>query len=465
MLSHVIEKELKDCLYGYRSLLILILSVVLFSLAIYTGARRYQGDLQEYRLAEASLRQTLSDEITLYALSTFVFNVVKPPAMLGILVGGADLLSPRVYNFRLYTLPTPQGSAVSESPTVAVFGPLDLPFVVEAVLGLAALLFTFAAISGEKETGTLKLQLANALPKDTLLLGKLVGNLLGLLVPVAMAFVIACLLLAGFSDVALSSEVLWRILLLTVDFFLYLTVFFALGLCISTFTTRSTTAFGVCLVAWVLLVAMVPKLAVIAANQLSPIEPLQEFEMKKADVDRRGSLRLEQEAQKYKQEHNNARTVSQAVATELLKKVREEQNAELDRLADDHALRKERQARLALLLSRLSPAGSASYAAMNLAGTSLERDFHFRKALARYREQFTAYYDSKAEEIAAVTGDQPANSTVKMLRVTDLPPFQFADEPAAEAIDRALPDMGLLAVWALALFVAAYFRFARYDVR
>jgi ABC-type transport system involved in multi-copper enzyme maturation permease subunit len=464
MIRHVIEKELKDCLYGYRSLLLFILSTVLFTVSIYLETRGYQNDLKEYRLAQVSLRQSMGEETTFFALATYAFNFVKPPPVLGILVRGVESHTPRVYSLRLFALPTPQGGAVSENPTVAIFGALDVAYIVQVILGMAALLFTFSAVCGEKEMGTLKLQLANPLPKDVLLLGKLVGNLVGLLAPVALAFLLGCLLLMNFDGVSLGKDELLRALLIGLDFVLYLTVVFCLGICVSTLANRMTTAFALCLTIWVFLVAIVPKAAVITANRISPLESLNEFEMKKADVDRRGSVRFEEEVRKYGREHNG-QSMPRYLYEDLLRRVREEQNRELKKIEEDYLQRKERQARVALMFSRLSPAGSASYAAMSLARTGLERDFRFRTALRDYRSLFTVYYDRKADEQLALSGREPINSVLVKQVFSDIPPFEFHEEPLAASVDRALPDMGLLAVWALGFFLIAYFAFLRYDVR
>lgn len=464
MLKHIIEKELKDCLYSYRSLLLFLLSTILFSMAIYLEARRYQADLEDYRLAQVRLHQAMQEEASIYALSTYPFNLVKPPAVLSILVKGVESYTPRTYTFRLYTLPAPQGSDLSENPSVALFGALDISFIVQVVLGLAALLFTFSAICGEKETGTLKLQLANPLPKDVLLLGKLLGNLVGLLVPVTLAFLLGCAVLMNFDGVSLGKAEIIRALSIGLDFGLFLVVLFCLGICISSLTTRMTTSFVICLVAWVLLIAVVPKAAVIIASGLSPLESLNEFEMKKAEVDRRGTLQLEEEVRKFSQAHPGEQ-IPRAAYEDILKTVRETQNRELRKIDEDYQQRKERQARVALLLSRLSPAGSASYAAMNLAQTSLERDFRFRAALRAYRSEFTSYYDRKAQEDLPQIGSQPAGSMTVRRAFSDLPPFEFHDESLANSLDRALPDMGLLLAWSAAFFSVAYFRFLRYDVR
>jgi len=463
MLRHVIAKELRDCIYGYRSLLVFVLSTLLFGVAIYTGARQYQVALQEYRLAQAARRQQLTEPTNLYALGNFGFDLVKPPPVLGILVSGIEPHAPRVYNVALFTLPEPRGSSASESPTSAVSGALDLVFIVEGVLGLAALLFTFSAICGEKESGTLKLQLANSLPKDILLSGKLAGNLLGLLVPVALSFLLACLMLINFGSVSLNLEDALRISLLGLDFLLYLTTLFALGILVSTLTSRSTTAFALCLVAWVFLVAIVPKLAVLAAKLVSPTQSLQEFETKKVEVHRRGSVEAQKEYNRYVQEHGREMPPLD-VYYDVMSRIRDRQNRELKLLEDDYLQQKQRQERWALRLSRLSPAGSATYAAMSLARTGLERDVHFQAALRDYRSEFTRYYDQKSrEQVALSRNGRP--STIITQDLSDLPEFEFHDEPLAPSLDRALPDLGLLVIWSAAFFSFAYLRFLRYDVR
>jgi ABC-type transport system involved in multi-copper enzyme maturation permease subunit len=464
MLKHVIEKELKDCVYSYRSLLLFVLSAVLFTMSVYLEGREYQTNLQDYRLAQSRLRESMGEEMTLYALSATPLSFVKPPQGLSILVRGAESYTPRVYNLQLYTLPAPKGSSVSENPTTAIFGALDTAFIVQVVLGLAALLFTFSSVCGEKEMGTLKLQLANPLAKDVLLLGKLLGNLAGLMFPVVLAFLIGCLTLVTLDGVSLSGEDLIRILLIGVDFLLYLSVLFCLGLCVSTMTNRATTAFAVSLVAWVLLIAIVPKTAVIAANGISPVESLNEFETKKADIDRRGSNEYNELVKRYIKEHAGD-VVTRAQDEEFFRLVRQDQNRELAKVEDDYVQRIARQSQVAMQLARLSPAGSASFAAMSLARTGPDRDYRFRTALREYRSAFTLYYEVKSREEVALYGNQPSSAPEVKRVFSDLPPFEFHQEPLGVSIDKALPDMSLLVLWSAVFFITAYFRFLRYDVR
>ena len=73
--------------------------------------------------------------------------------------------------------PRPAGSRYGEEPLLAIFRFLDLEFLFQVVLTLFVVVFAFDAVSGEKERGTLRLALAGAVPRLTLVLGKLGGTL------------------------------------------------------------------------------------------------------------------------------------------------------------------------------------------------------------------------------------------------------------------------------------------------
>ena len=53
-----------------------------------------------------------------------------------------------------------------------MFLTVDVVFIFKIVLSALAILFAYNTISGEREDGTLKLVLSNAIPRDTIVLGK-----------------------------------------------------------------------------------------------------------------------------------------------------------------------------------------------------------------------------------------------------------------------------------------------------
>lgn len=69
----------------------------------------------------------------------------------------------------------------------AVVTEVDWGFIIGYVLSLVALLFTFDSISGERERGTLRLTLANSIPRHTVLIGKYLGAFISVYIPFVLA--------------------------------------------------------------------------------------------------------------------------------------------------------------------------------------------------------------------------------------------------------------------------------------
>ena len=105
-----------------------------------------------------------------------------------------------------------------------------------------ALLFTFDAFIGEKERGTLKLVMAQSLPRHTLLLGKFLGAMLALAIVLSLAIIVNLLIVLALSKVNLGLVEAGRLGAMVGLSLLYLACFVGLGLWVSirSSTTRSS---------------------------------------------------------------------------------------------------------------------------------------------------------------------------------------------------------------------------------
>ena len=74
--------------------------------------------------------------------------------------------------------PHAEGSRHASEPLLATFRLLDLEFVFSVVLSLFAVVFAYDAVSGEKESGTLRLVFSNPVPRHLFILGKMAGAFL-----------------------------------------------------------------------------------------------------------------------------------------------------------------------------------------------------------------------------------------------------------------------------------------------
>ena len=198
-------------------------------------------------------------------------------------------------------------------------------------------------------------------------------------------------------------------------FFLYLSVFFSLGLFISARTSRSSTSFLVLLFLWVVFVMVIPKVAVITAGQVRPIPSVHEITAKKdaflQQVQLEGQKRVPRvdarrtqptRARTPRSSRRSSRNIIQDYQQELTSKI-DENNAALER---DYQLKKKAQQNLAVNLSRISPASALTFGSMTLARTGVDEYDRFLASVRAYKPIYTKWVNSKmGQSINFQTGE------------------------------------------------------------
>ncbi len=468
MLKDIIKKEIVETITSPKFVFTFLLCAILILLSVYTGATAYRAELGEYSAAVALNRKNLESQPSYAALAGLGTKINRPPQVLGAISSGVDEAVGRVATVNIAYDPSLVDSKYESNPVFSVFGALDLTFIVKIVLSLFAILFTYDAIVGEKERGTLKLALSNRVPRDRLILGKVIGGYFSLLIPLIIPLILSLLLLLVTPNISLSGQDWGRLLLMFLVFFLYLSVFFTLGLFVSTRTSKSSTSFLILLFIWVTFVTVIPKVSVLAASRLKPIPSVHEITAKKDAF----LQQIQGGAQKVVQDWVKANQPKQGedpkpfqekfrkwvsdYQQELTTKI-DENNAALER---DYQGRKRAQQRLAVNLSRISPASALTFSTMSLARTGLDEYDRFLASIRAYKPVFTKWAnDRMMKSINFQTGE--AGKVV----LTDMPQHSFDPEPLAKSAARTLPDIGLMAVLIVVFFAGAYVSFLKYDVR
>ena len=156
-------------------------------------------------------------------------------------------------------------------------------------------MFTFDSISGELERGTLRLTLANPIPRHTVLIGKFLGAFISINMPFAIAVLMNLLLISTSGAGQLNAEawgrfrhVLYGIIIL------YVCLFIALGLLISAVARESGVSLVVLLLIWVSFVIFMPNTLASIGSRTSVPVAYREFwgqRIQIADEDARGISR------------------------------------------------------------------------------------------------------------------------------------------------------------------------------
>lgn len=471
MLKTIIEKEIRDIIGSTKFAVTFGVCAVLILLSFFAGANNYRISRERYEAAIAeNLRQFegLTDWFGIQQHRIFL-----PPQPLGVLVTGISNDIGRTTEITGRGELTAEGSRFNEDPLFAVFRFLDLTFLFGIVLSLLAILFGYDAISGEKERGTLRLALANAVPRGTYVLGKLCGSFVALAVPLTAAVILGCLLLPIFG-VTLGGEEWLRLGLILLAGLSYFGVFLTLAVFISAVTQRSSSSFLVLLVIWIFAVMIAPRAAVLLAGRAVDVPAVDELDAQKAAF----SAQLWQEHREnlgnFKPTNNDDPEKLMDGLNRHMENLEDERDRKMQefagRLNEDRHNRQQVQQDVAFSLARISPAAQLSLAVSALAGTSLELKDHYQREAAAYQEEYGRFIKSK-------TGINPGGGMM-MIKVRDeegeepepidpgeLPGFVFQPLEFAQSFEQAAADLGLLILGNLVFFGGAFIAFGRYDVR
>ncbi len=479
MFSLLIQKELKSILLSPKFAVTFGICTLLLLLSVFIGISEYNSSVKSYESARALADQQLRETTSFRQVQTKAFRAPDP---MQIFVSGLTYDIGRWAGITQDNAPRLRNSAYSEDPIFAVFRFVDLAFIVTVVLSLLAVLFTYDAICGERESGTLLLVFSNAVPRAQYLLAKGIGAWLGLVTPIFLALLLSILmvLVAG---VPMTADHWIRTGLLMLVSLLFFTVFIVVGLLISAMTRRSSVSFLISLVVWAFFVLIIPRAGVLAAGQIVSVPTVAEIE----------GIRDTYAKDQWTGFHNALDSLFRATRNSLEDTLSDEQmwsqlatqdsirQAVDDRINEyelklyaDLTQRRAVQERLAFTLSRVSPASAYQLAAMSLAGTDLELKKRYEDAMATYRTQFTDYANSKTEDVPSgirisfdsekgMSFDSPRDQA--SLDLTDMPAFVPPTQQLGATMSGIVVDSGLLIFFSLLAFAGAFVAFLRYDVR
>jgi ABC-type transport system involved in multi-copper enzyme maturation permease subunit len=371
-----------------------------------------------------------------------------PPQPLSIFVGGLEESLPSQVHMAWFSQRKIDENFY-HNPLFALFATPDYSYVVNIVVSLLALLFVFDAICGEKERGTLKLVLANSVPRDLIVLGKWIGGFISLIAPFLVALLtgIAYVYLTG--AILFNGEILSRLLWLVGTSLLYISLFFTLGLMISTLTHRPATALIVSLFVWICWILVIPNLAPVIARILYPVPSVQKITAEKLAVDQETNLQMQRVSQTMLNYGNKAQ--------QTMDKIRAKGESRKKKLDLFFQGESNTQIDLSKTLSRLSPASSFRYASTELAHTGVGLFAGFKTAYRRFQENFA--------EFAEGIDNQRDNNELsdQWFQLDAIPKFKFPVSRLDDTLNGIFVDLLLLGIYNVIFFLGAYVFFLRYD--
>jgi ABC-type transport system involved in multi-copper enzyme maturation permease subunit len=477
MLLHIVRKELLDHLMSLRFALACGLCLAVFLLTSLVLARDYREAVSTYNMNEVMQRNQMlqaeggSNSGPFNPMSRLWQGVTanRPLNPMNILVRGiAPGLTESVQvrpGGRLDFAET-----YERNPVTPLFPAVDFVFIVGVIVSLLALAFSYDSISGERESGVLKLLMSYSLPRDQVLLGKWLGGYLALATPFLLSFLVALVLVSLFPEVSLDLDAALGIVCLIVVALLYLGAVYSLGIFVSSQTQLVSTSITVLLLAWVGLILAYPNMAPYIAAQLLPTPSRQSIDRQKTEIERDMQRQIDVMARRERERLGNVwADEGFRVQADSMRQVAEVQTRKVE---DSYAAQLRQQTRWAGVFARLSPLTSFNLAAFDLAATGIEQERRFVEALKTYSQTWQAYTEKKTEDYrksmeqrSRQGEDGQDGAASNSFDLSDYPRFDFSYMEVGERLGVTWLDIGLLGVWNILFFMLAYLSFLRSDIR
>ena len=479
MLMTLIQKEIMHHVLSVRFVALLLMCLLLVPLTLSINYRRYSQNLVDYQ-ESVKREQTEAKDNPPNASdpNTEVSKFFLKPTPLSVFANGLEEALPTYLGMTRNGVR--QGSAgVSQASVAYVLGNLDFLFIVGTVFSLLALLFTFDAVAGEREAGTLRINLSNPLPRDVFLWSKLIGGYIVFVVPFLVSFLLGLLLITWQGFPLGELKIALPVFCLTLISLLYIAVFFTIGVVISTYLDNAKTALIVAFTFWVFAVLIAPRGAFVVAKLVSPTRTQQAVYMEKTAL--RNNLMKDRDEKIWKKmaEAFAGSAGSNAVhidtGDERIDKLKKPINEEfrlafqnqVGKIDRDYQREKERQEQVGETLSRIAPISSLTYVAINLTQTGkLKRDGYFQTGERYYSQVDDTYFSEVSDDamgqimqIAARLNDSSESETDK------IPPPPTLTEPTlSDTLRRSAVDVFLLGFFAIAFTAIAFLKFFRSDI-
>jgi len=522
MIWTIARREFLSNIITFRFLIGFILCLVLIVSSTYILLDDYAARLKSH---DESATKHAEEQKKIMVFSQLDVVADRPPSKLSFLCIGADKRIGNTVRVVYDRVPVEATGGGGGNPFMIVFPAMDMILIIQVILSLLVLLFSYNTISGERERGTLAQTLSNSVPRHQILMGKFVGGMMSVSLPFLVGL-LAGLIVVWFSGSVVLKAGDWsRLGLIALTSLLYISVFFTLGILVSSLTRRSATSLVILLFLWVVLIIVIPNAAPYLAKQIRPIRD-------KAAVDNQAlALRAEMRSslnaygEKLRKEGMFPETLWTYQKTGIttagimsghlpyaygiyyapkanlrwyLAGARYRIPLELEYADRIWSLYREykgdmdRQLSLSRFLSRTSPAWVYYNAAAIVAGTDVGNYLRLMDQARKHRQVLISYAESNGGLASLLyftritIEDAPTTAEAKdmtqrlgkkgfeerMEKYTkdikpfdDLPVFQYQREEMARGLLRSLTDIAILVILNAILFMLAHVSFVRGRVK
>ncbi len=416
MIWPIIKKEIQENLTTYRFYVLSGLLLLLIIVSIVVSYGDYELRLENYNLNRPTANSS---------------NVMIPPAAISIFAKGVDAHLGRLYYITVRGIEV-QDIEQSVNRLFLLFTVPDMLFIIKVMLSLIALLFGFDAITGERENGTLKLALASGSNRVALLFGKLLGRFTLVALPFSFLFLAAAVVVSLLPDIRADAGYWQRILFFLLAANLYIFLFGALAILVSSLVQRSTAAMTLCISVWVLFIFVVPQFGMALARAASDVPPGDRIDMEQ---------RLASVQAIYERIHED-KSWTGSGSERMARQIRDAN----DRILASYRPQLNNLIAVTKEIGRVSPGGALTFLLTDAGNTGIYEELRYKDAIAMYAQRNFDYINN--------------------IRQGTMEDFHYERSSLGEVLSGpAMADLLVLILFSILFVAASMMSFLNYDPR
>ena len=490
----IIQREFVSNILTSRFLIGFIVCLLSIGITVLVQINDYENRLVAY---DASVREHRAEAKSWDIYTNIRLKAIRKPKPLSIFNVGMEKRAGDILVIEP-AIPISKWQTVkigADNPLLAIFRSADVTFVFKIVLSFLAILFVYNTVSGEKEDGTLRLVLSNAIPRSVLILGKYLGSLFSMVPIVIISLVVAYFITHTSASIVFDGKDIARLMLIFIVSLLYVSIWCLLGILLSIWTQEASTTLMLAMFIWVVFTVVHSNVAEFAVEKFSPHKPepghnqqrsqlWDDFRRERDSYLKKRGYKSPTEAISW-QPHTVSQTgtystslwgFKEVYTLEPISKVKDLSRFQ-EILGYQEPLRiryanrvegifkrleavDEKNKQLADSISRLSFANVYSLAIGAIAETDRQSYNNFLSNARNYRQEIITYLTDEK----AFSSRQWFSSDQGSAKLVDLPVFRPYRPSFSHSVTRAIGDIFILVAWNVILFMGAYVYFLRYEM-
>lgn len=465
MFKTIYKREIQHNLISLRFQIAFVMILSIFIIGTLSYIKGYKIRNQNYTEIQRQFIQQMQNDAQSNAseLATRQRTYQLQPRSNGFIADCKEKYLPNAITFNAYNVFSFLNRSGSTNPFLYQFQELNWSFITTLIISFVVMLFTFDAVSGEKEARTLAITLSNSFSRGILLLGKYASAITTTMLITMIGMIFSVLIILISNQVILVGQFLleWAGFLLLQ--LLLISSMAAFGLLSSVLVKNSNVSLLIALTFWLFFAVVIPNSATFFARKIFAIEKENSIQSK---IDQAfEDLNRNAPEGSWSMNHSLPFAPEHRLRADLQMKRME--TAKL--IQDGYYHDMFRQFEKTRYLTSLSPLSLFEYMIESVVGGGYARFKKMWNDIHIYQSQFLSFFKNvdmnDTDSPHWYNPNEDVSTTRKPVIFEEVPIFAEQVLSAAERSKYGRFYFLILALYTALIFFFAFMRFVKYDVR